>query len=230
MDTISEYDCFVSYALQDKLNFVRPLVAVLKDIGLECWYDEDKLIVEDSLFEALDCGIARSKTGLLICSKSFMEKPWSIYERSGLRSAHDEKEIRLIPILHGITHDDLRQVCPSLANLVCLDTSKLRIDEIVEKIVHATRPYTAVDAKKKELYGYIDILVEQRVSIASERLVDQRLANAFGREEYRVRVIEEMYQRDLNQERETQRELQRDLEERSRDMELVRLMEEKFRY
>jgi hypothetical protein len=226
MDPFTEYDCFVSYALEDKLNFVRPLVAVLKDLGLECWYDEDELVVEDSLFEALDCGIARSKTGLLIFSKSFMEKPWSIRERSGLRSAHDNKEIRLIPILHGITHDDLRQICPSLANLVCLDTSKLKIDEIVEKIVHATRPCAAVDAKKKELYGYIDILVEQRVSIASERLLERRLANALGREEYRIRVIEEMYRRDLNQARETQR----DLRERSRDMELVRLMEEKFRY
>jgi hypothetical protein len=226
MDPFTEYDCFVSYALEDKLNFVRPLVAVLKDLGLECWYDEDELVVEDSLFEALDCGIARSKTGLLIFSKSFMEKPWSIRERSGLRSAHDNKEIRLIPILHDITHDDLRQICPSLANLVCLDTSKLKIDEIVEKIVHATRPCAAVDAKKKELYGYIDILVEQRVSIASERLLERRLANALGREEYRIRVIEEMYRRDLNQARETQR----DLRERSRDMELVRLMEEKFRY
>jgi TIR domain len=226
MDTFTEYDCFVSYAIEDKLNFVRPLVAVLKDIGLECWYDEDKLIVENSLFEALDCGIARSKTGLLIFSKSFMEKPWSIHEKSVLRSVHDNKEIRLIPILHGITHDDFRQVSPSLANLVCLDTSKLRIDEIVEKIVHATRPYTAVDAKKKELYGYIDILVGQRVSIASERLLEQRLANALGREEYRIRVIEEMYQRDLNHARETQR----DLRERIRDMELGRHMEGKFRY
>jgi TIR domain-containing protein len=226
MDTFTEYDCFVSYALEDKLKFVCPLVAVLKDLGLECWYDEDKLIVENSLFEALDCGIARSKTGLLIFSKSFMEKPWSIHERSVLRSVHDNKEIRLIPILYGITHDHLRQVSPSLANLVCLDTSKLRIDEIVEKIAHGTRPYTAVDAKKKELYGYIDILVEQRVSIALERLLEQRLANALGREEYRIRVIEEMYQRDLNR----AREIQRNLREQSRDMELLRHMEEKFRY
>src|SRR6266545_2009122 len=224
MDTLTGYDCFVLYALEDKLNFVRPLITVLSDCGLACWYDEDKLIVGDSLSESIACGMTQSRTGLLIFSRCFIEKPWSIYERNGLKPHHSNEEIRLIPILHGITHGELQKASPSLANLVCVDTSKLKTDEMVEKIVHAARPDAAVDENKKELYGHINVLVEQRLAFVLEQIVEKRSASIMEREERRVQAIEKMYQQDLKE----AREIQRSLTEECAHMSLSRQLEDKF--
>lgn len=75
-----EWDLFVSHASEDKNDIVKPLVQELESYGLKVWYDEFELKIGDSLSESIDKGIIHSKNGLLIISKSFLNKNWTDYE------------------------------------------------------------------------------------------------------------------------------------------------------
>jgi hypothetical protein len=174
MNPATNYDCFISHASEDKETFVRPLVGALKVLGVKCWYDEDSLVVGDSLSVSIDYGISQSSTGLLIFSKHFIEKPWPKYERRGLVSQHINKGIRLISILHGITHNELQNISPSLSDLVCIDSSKQTIDKMVAKITQAIRPDIVIDDRQKNLMIHIEKIVVERLAIETQYQLQQR--------------------------------------------------------
>ena len=79
-----EYDVFISHASEDKEGVVRPLAHVLRRGGLKVWYDEFELRIGDSLRRKIDMGLARSRFGVVVLSRSFFGKGWTNYELDGL--------------------------------------------------------------------------------------------------------------------------------------------------
>ena len=132
-----EYDVFISHASQDKDEVARPLANALISRGISVWYDELNLDVGASLRRRIDEGISRSRFGVVVLSKSFFQQGWSQYELDGLVTLSVAGKQVLLPIWHGITAAELRDISPSLSDRVALDTSKLDIDEIAEAIADA---------------------------------------------------------------------------------------------
>jgi hypothetical protein len=60
-----EWDVFISHASEDKDTFVRPLAAALGSVGLRIWYDEQTLVLGDSLRRKIDQGLLRSRHGVV---------------------------------------------------------------------------------------------------------------------------------------------------------------------
>jgi hypothetical protein len=79
-----EFDVFISHASEDKEEVVRPLAEALRNGGLVVWYDEFELKIGDSLRRKIDSGLAHSRFGVVVLSKSFFEKGWTNYELDGL--------------------------------------------------------------------------------------------------------------------------------------------------
>lgn len=79
-----EWDAFISYASEDKEEFVRPLAEHLRGEGLKIWYDDFILKLGDSLNRSIDAGLARSKFGIVVVSPSFLAKEWPQRELDGL--------------------------------------------------------------------------------------------------------------------------------------------------
>ena len=69
-----EYDVFISHASQDKDSVARPLVKLLKDLGLRAWIDEFELKVGDSLRSGIDRGLREARFGVVILSPDFFTK------------------------------------------------------------------------------------------------------------------------------------------------------------
>ena len=69
-----EYDVFISHATEDKDSVVRPLAHALRDGGLSVWYDEFELRIGDSLRRKIDTGLAKSRFGVVVLSRSFFGK------------------------------------------------------------------------------------------------------------------------------------------------------------
>jgi len=80
----STWDAFISHASEDKDSFVRPLATALASFGVNIWYDEFTLELGDSLSQSIDKGLAKSRYGVVVLSKSFMSKSWPQRELSGL--------------------------------------------------------------------------------------------------------------------------------------------------
>lgn len=135
LDTTRKYDVFISHASEDKDSVVRPLANALSAGDLKVWYDEFELRIGDSLRRKIDTGLANSRFGIVVLSRSFFGKGWTNYELDGLVTRAVSGEQILLPIWHEITKQELIQYSPSLADKVARSTGTHTIQEIAKEII-----------------------------------------------------------------------------------------------
>jgi hypothetical protein len=128
------YDVFISHASEDKPAVARPLAAALEEIGLRVWLDEQELRLGDQLRRKLNEGLSCSTYGIVILSHAFFAKPWPQEELDALmgREGFDSKVV--LPIRHGISHEEVREYHPTLANKLSVSTEN-GLANIVNQIV-----------------------------------------------------------------------------------------------
>jgi hypothetical protein len=134
-----DYDVFISHASEDKEAVVRPLAHALSRGGLKVWFDEFELKLGDSLRRKIDTGLANSRFGVIVLSRSFFRKSWTNYELDGLVIRAVSGEQVLLPVWHEITKQELIQYSPSLADKVARSTGTHTIDEIASEIIGVIR-------------------------------------------------------------------------------------------
>jgi hypothetical protein len=139
-DAGREYDVFVSHASEDKDEVVRPLAGALRERGISVWYDEFELKIGDSLRRKIDAGIARSRFGVVVLSRSFFAKGWPQYELDGLVTMAVSGKQVLLPLWHGVSKDEVIRQSPSLADKVALRTADYSIAEIAAEIASVIKP------------------------------------------------------------------------------------------
>jgi hypothetical protein len=130
-----DYDVFISHASEDKEAVVRPLALALSSGNLKVWYDEFELRIGDSLRRKIDSGLARSRFGVVVLSRSFFRKGWTNYELDGLVTRAVSGDQILLPIWHEITKQELLNYSPSLADKVARSTGTHTIEEIAAEII-----------------------------------------------------------------------------------------------
>lgn len=129
-----EFDVFISHASEDKDEIVRPLASALQEAGLRVWYDEFELKIGDSLRRKIDMGLAKSRFGVVVLSRSFLGKGWTNYELDGLVTRAVTGEQILLPIWHNITKQEVIAYSPSLADKLARSTSTHTVNEIAAEI------------------------------------------------------------------------------------------------
>lgn len=134
-----DYDVFISHASEDKDTVVRPLANALLQRGLKVWYDEFELKIGDSLRRKIDKGLANSRFGIVVLSRSFIRKGWTNYELDGIISKAVSGEQVMLPIWHEITKKEIVDYSPSLADKVARNTSSYTIEEIADEITEMIR-------------------------------------------------------------------------------------------
>lgn len=138
-DDLREHDVFISHASEDKDEIVRPLAMALKNAGLSVWYDEFELKIGDSLRQKIDKGLAKSKFGIVVLSKSFIRKGWTNYELDGIITKVVSGEQVLLPIWHNITKQEVVDFSPSIADKLARNTANFTVDEIAIEIAELIR-------------------------------------------------------------------------------------------
>ncbi len=129
-----EYDVFLSHASEDKDNVARPLTLNLQALGLSVWYDETELRIGDNLVATLSAGIKASRFGILILSKAFFAKRWTMHELDMLENLWVTENRVLFPIWHNITVEEIKSYRASLANIVARRTETFTVEEIADEI------------------------------------------------------------------------------------------------
>lgn len=134
------YDLFICHASEDKDGLVRSLAKALQEENIEVWYDEFSLKLGDSIRSSLDKGLKQCRFGVVVLSKPFFDKQWPQYELDGLA----EREMKgrdkvILPIWHGVNHDDVMKYSPSLAGRSAVSSSK-GIRKIVIAILQVIHP------------------------------------------------------------------------------------------
>ena len=129
------FDVFISHASEDKDEVVRPLANALREGGLSVWYDEFELKIGDSLRRKIDKGLASSKFGIIVLSKSFFGRGWPEYELDGLVTRAVSGDQIFLPIWHEVTKKEVISYSPSLADRLARNTATHTVEEIADEII-----------------------------------------------------------------------------------------------
>jgi hypothetical protein len=129
-----KWDVFISHASEDKAEFVGPLAAALRARGVKVWYDEFSLKLGDSLRAMIDHGLANSRYGVVVLSKSFFAKSWPAAELNGLATKEVDGAKVILPVWHGVSAQDVSSFSPILADRVAV-RSEQGLDTVVARIL-----------------------------------------------------------------------------------------------
>ena len=128
------HDVFISHASEDK-EYCGPLVEALEKAGIRVWFDKTALKWGDDLRSAIDRGLRNCRYGIVIFSKAFLRrKKWTEYELSSLFALEKVGENRILPIWHGITHEDLLDYSAGLADRLAKVSSSDTYEDIVNSL------------------------------------------------------------------------------------------------
>lgn len=133
------WDVFISHASEDKEELVKPLANVLRNFGVDVWYDEFELKLGDSLSKSIDKGLIDSKFGIVVLSPNFFAKGWTDYEFRSLIGKEIGKEKTILPVWHDIARDEIANHSLFLADKFAV-SSDIGINGLAQKIVEIVRP------------------------------------------------------------------------------------------
>jgi len=138
----AEWDCFISYASEDRKAVVEPLARELDKRGMRVWYDQWVLRIGDSLRRTIDKGLSKSKFGIVVLSSDFFSKNWPQRELDGLVQREVLGQNVILPIWHNVKHEDVAQYSLPLADKVAGSTSS-GIPKLVEQLIKAMQEKTS---------------------------------------------------------------------------------------
>lgn len=132
------YDVFISYASEDR-EVAAELASELRALDITTWFDQTVLSIGMGLRRSIDQGLASSRFGVVLMTHSFFTKEWPQRELDGLVSLEVGGRQRILPIWHGLGHDDVLRYSPTLADKIAARTSAATIKEIAAEIARAIR-------------------------------------------------------------------------------------------
>lgn len=131
-----EYDSFLSYARIDGAQVAGELRAYLEELGVAVWFDEVAIVPGRSQSLQMDAGLRKAKTGIALLTPAYLTgRFWTERELGTLLN-----KSTLIPVLHGVTFEDVKQYSGILPDLAGFTTTHDSVADIAEKIAAAVLP------------------------------------------------------------------------------------------
>lgn len=128
-----KYDIFLCHAWDDRRTTAKELNDVLENVGVSVWFSENAVSLGSNLMREIDKGLSKSRAGLVLVTESFIKRIKTEGVADKELSALLARDL-LVPIVHGVTYDDLREESPLLASRSGLDTADDTMEEIATKI------------------------------------------------------------------------------------------------
>ena len=127
-------DLFLCHAWDDRQGVALDLHNLLTGLDVTVWFSEMDVPLGTSLIRKIDRGLANSRAGIVLVTPalftSLTNDGIAAQELSALLATD-----RVIPVVHGTTFGDLRQVSPLLAARSGLDTGNYSsLEEVAAKI------------------------------------------------------------------------------------------------
>lgn len=128
-----EYDSFLSYARIDGAHVAGDLRQNLESLGVAVWFDEVAIVPGHSQSLQMDAGLRKARSGIALLTPAYLAgRFWTERELGALLS----KET-LIPVLHNVTFEDVKQYSGILPDLAGFTTARDSIVDIAKKIAAA---------------------------------------------------------------------------------------------
>jgi hypothetical protein len=141
----SEHDVMISYSHADSKAVAEELYEELTAYGLDVWYDGVNLNIGDSIQSSVDKALNKSNHAVVLISPSYFEG-MSHMELGGLVQIHNDSSHNvLLPVLHQMSFEELKEESPSLAGIIGTEISEDNVDEVTAEL------YSAIESSSKNI-------------------------------------------------------------------------------
>ncbi|WP_336030568.1 toll/interleukin-1 receptor domain-containing protein [Geodermatophilus sp. FMUSA9-8] len=127
------YDLFLCHAWDDRRGIATELHNFLEAQDVSVWFSERDIILGQPFMREIDKGLAKTRIGLVLITPAFLKR----IQGGGV----SEKELSellardlLIPVAHGVSYGEIREVSPLLGSRNGLNTDEDSIEDIAKKI------------------------------------------------------------------------------------------------
>ncbi len=128
-----EWDVFLSYARIDGAQAGEALCQHLQSLGVRVWFDEIAIAPGKSQALQMDKGLQKARAGVVLLTPAYLVgRFWTERELGAL--LHKET---LIPVLDGVTFEQVAEYSGILPDLAGFQTSRDSIKVVAEKIAAA---------------------------------------------------------------------------------------------
>ena len=124
---------FLCHAWDDRAGAAKELYDMLELRGVSVWFSEKDVQLGTPLMREIDRGLAKSRVGIVLVTPAFLRRiqGQSIADKElSALLARDQ----LIPIVHGTTFEELRDVSPLLGSRSGLSTAENPMAEIAAQL------------------------------------------------------------------------------------------------
>lgn len=129
--TMKKYDVFISHANADKLLYVNELVETILKLGVSIFYDTNEISWGDNWKNVILNGTAQSEFAIIVISENFFGREWTERELDEfLKRQHASGQKIVLPLLHDVTIDELKEKYPALGDIQVIETTKYTKEEI----------------------------------------------------------------------------------------------------
>lgn len=141
-------DVFLCHAWPDRQADAKEFYDLLAKDGVSVWFSEVSLRPGTDMRIAIDRGLSSSRLGLVLVTPAMLDKLRSDRSIANAELSALLRRNLLVPVLHGVTFEELDQVSPLLASRGGFSTGEEPLEDIAEKIAELVG--TLVDEEANE--------------------------------------------------------------------------------
>ena len=132
-------DVFLCHAWDDRKGAAKELHDLLESYKVSVWFSEKDVVLGTSLLREIDKGLAKSRVGIVLVTPALLRriKGEGIAEKE--LSALLARDL-LVPIMHGTTHEALREISPLLGSRSGLSTAEEPMADVAAKLAELVTP------------------------------------------------------------------------------------------
>jgi hypothetical protein len=128
------HDVFLCHAWPDRQADAKDVYDLLIDEDVSVWFSEVALRPGTDMRVAIDRGLVSSRIGIVLVTPAMLSKLLTDRSIASNELSALLRRNLLIPVMHGVTFEELDQVSPTLASRGGFSTAEESIEDIVEKI------------------------------------------------------------------------------------------------
>lgn len=126
-----EYDVFISHACKDKSDYVDSLYMAIRKLGVRIFYDTEILSWGDNWKQVILDGTNSSEFAIIVISENFFDREWTEKELQEFLARQNTSGQKIVlPLLHNITVDRLKEKYPSLGDIQVIDSNRYSKEEV----------------------------------------------------------------------------------------------------
>lgn len=128
------HDVFLCHAWPDRKADAKDVYDLLRNEDVSVWFSEVTLMVGTDMRVAIDKGLVNSRIGIVLVTPSMLDKLRTDRSIASNELSALLRRNLLVPVMHGVTFEELDQVSPTLASRGGFSTAEEPMEDIVLKI------------------------------------------------------------------------------------------------